>query len=71
MHRARDSGVAGDEQVRDGARCAVQLRYIWRRDLRQLGVCDDLASERGQSERGAVAAAAIEGLLDVAVGSQA
>ena len=50
---------------------SVELRDVRRRDARQLGVGDDLATQRGKAQGGAVAAAAVEGLLDVAVGGEA
>ena len=49
----------------------VELRDVRRRDAWQLGVRDDLAAQRGNAQCGAVTAAAVEGLLDVAVGREA
>jgi hypothetical protein len=71
VDHARDAAVAGDDQMGDGAGRSVELRHVRRRDARQLSVRDDLAAERGEAQGGAVAAAAVAGLLDVPVRGEA
>ena len=70
MHHAGHLPVAGDDQMGDGASCSVELGHVRRRDAWQLGVRDDLAAERGETQRGAVAAPTVERLLHVAIGSE-
>jgi hypothetical protein len=71
VNDAGHAAEARDHQMCDRGRRSMELRNVRRRDARQLGVRDDLATQRRKAQGGAVTAAAVEGLLDVAIGSEA
>jgi hypothetical protein len=69
-HHARNAAVAGNHEMCNGASRDLEFRHVRRRDAGQRSVRDDLAPERGKAQGGAVGAAAVEGLLDVATASR-